>query len=195
MEPDASVEAPPPGPDLFQHAMRELQRVVLEIPDARSRLAYVGELTEDAALKVLNLVETAQPDCGARAQQAQRLAESLARSAGSASLNIDHARRVLALCSTFAGDMASFAESQSKVLSDIMLAQDFQDLSGQVIGKVCDMMSRTERELERLMRDDGGPLATTAESPALADVLQGPQTPDKALAQGDVDDLLASLGF
>jgi chemotaxis protein CheZ len=47
----------------------ELQSVVSEIPDARARLAYVSKMTENAANKVLNLVDEAKPECDAVATQ------------------------------------------------------------------------------------------------------------------------------
>jgi chemotaxis protein CheZ len=74
-----------------------------------------------------------------------------------------------------------------------MPAQDFQDLSGQVIKNVIDMNTRTERQLVQLLVDEADPELVAA-SP-LAAGLQGPQTPEHALQQNDVDDLLASMGF
>jgi chemotaxis protein CheZ len=73
-----------------------------------------------------------------------------------------------------------------------MLTQDFQDLSGQVIKKVIDMITRTEQQLVHLLIDDGD---LEVVDPIDQAALQGPQTPEKALAQDDVDDLLASLDF
>jgi chemotaxis protein CheZ len=71
-----------------------------------------------------------------------------------------------------------------------MMSQDFQDLSGQVINKVSKMLERAETPLNDLIA--AMPAATEAAAPP---ELTGVQTPDKALKQDDVDDLLASLGF
>ena len=86
-----------------------------------------------------------------------------------------------------------------------MMAQDFQDLSGQVIKKVIDIITRTEMQLVHLLLDsapESGAAVVVAPAPVQglkADVdthvLEGPQTADNALQQSDVDDLLASLGF
>ncbi len=80
-----------------------------------------------------------------------------------------------------------------------MMSQDFQDLSGQVIKKVIDVITRTEMQLVQLLLDsapnEAGVASTAAEFTGETHQLQGPQTADTALAQGDVDDLLASLGF
>jgi ATP-dependent exoDNAse (exonuclease V) beta subunit len=95
----------------------------------------------------------------------------------------------------------TFSKGQGEVLSDIMMAQDFQDLSGQVIKKVIDIINRTELQLVNLLIDSA-PEVTASENmpqplPATVDThkLDGPQTLDNALKQNDVDDLLASLGF
>lgn len=175
-------------------AAPELQRVIQEIPDARERLTYVGAMTEGAAHRVLGLVETAKPDCIAQKQQASQLAELLERNAKDDSSNTQHAMRMLTVAGGYARRTAAFAERQEQVLSDIMMAQDFQDLSGQVIKKVVDMITRTERQLVQLLLDypdEAASCLVASNEPSL----QGPQTPDKALQQDDVDDLLASMGF
>ena len=81
------------------------------------------------------------------------------------------------------------------------MAQDFQDLSGQVIKKVIDIITRTEMQLVQLLVDSAPPAekptSKIAEGEVTVDnhVLEGPQTAEAALKQDDVDDLLASLGF
>lgn len=153
-----------------------LQEVAQEIPDARERLAYVGKMTESAAHKVLSLVDQAQPGCMALADEGEAL---LARMPAAP-------EPLLA----FAQKSVQCARSQHGVLSDIMLTQDFQDLSGQVINKVIGIISRTEQQLLELL------VHSAPETPAKAsNELAGPQVPDKALKQDDVDDLLASMGF
>jgi chemotaxis protein CheZ len=166
----------------------QLRRIADEIPDARDRLAYVGQMTEAAANKVLNLVDGASPGCDEIAQRTERLGLQLGEqcqsppSAGS--------RALLADCADYVAHVGSFAETQRAVLTDIMLAQDFQDLSGQVIGKIIDVITRTERQLIDLLVHSG-PNEPDPEEEAL----EGPQIPEKAMKQDDVDDLLASLGF
>jgi chemotaxis protein CheZ len=71
------------------------------------------------------------------------------------------------------------------------MAQDFQDLSGQVIKKVVGIIGHTEQRLRMLLSQTEG---RAVEGPSLGK-LEGPQVPEKAVAQEDVDDLLASLGF
>ncbi|NVO06313.1 MAG: protein phosphatase CheZ [Rhodoferax sp.] len=179
-----------------------LQKIVQEIPNARDRLAYVGKMTEDAANKVLTLVEKAKPECNDLQTRGSQLGESLTRLAANPDMKVEMARGMMLTCGKFAQSTANFAEQQSEILSDIMMAQDFQDLSGQVIQKVIDIITRTELQLVQLLVDSSPEHAAAAVvqevlEPATVDthVLTGPQTADKALQQSDVDDLLASLGF
>ena len=178
----------------------ELHTIVEEMPNARDRLAHVGKMTEDAANKVLGLVETAKPECDDLSTRGEELGKSLARMAASEDMNVDRARGLMVVCGKFAERTAKFASSQGEVLSDIMMSQDFQDLSGQVIKKVIDIITRTEMQLVQLLLDSS-PDHPDADDKAAAEFtgethqLQGPQTADTALKQDDVDDLLASLGF
>lgn len=152
-----------------------LQEVAHEIPDARERLAYVGEMTERAATKVLTLVDAAKPGCVTLAEQGEAL---LADASAPPEALRDYVRRSV-----------SEARTQHGALNDIMMTQDFQDLSGQVINKVITIISRTEQQLLELL------VQTADAQPKVSTELAGPQVPDKALKQDDVDDLLASLGF
>jgi chemotaxis protein CheZ len=181
----------------------QLHSIVQEIPNARDRLAYVGKMTEDAANKVLTLVEVAKPECDDLSGRGLELAESLGRMASAPDMSVEKAKGLLVVCGKFAERTAKFAGDQSSVLSDIMMSQDFQDLSGQVIKKVIDIITRTEMQLVQLLLDSSpaegeAPGAVAVERGEITvdnHVLEGPQTADTALKQDDVDDLLASLGF
>lgn len=183
-----------------------LHRLADELPDASERLAHVGRLTENAATRVLNLVDMAQPLCTAAAADADALADRLAGLQAHADLGVGEARAALAEAADTLRHQASLARRQASLLSDIMLAQDFQDLSGQVVKKVVLIISQAEQQLrqllvQRLVQSGGHstvrpPLAAPS-GPATGtpDALAGPQVPAKAVAQQDVDDLLASMGF
>ena len=180
----------------------QLHNIVEEFPNARDRLAYVGKMTEDAANKVLNLVEEAKPACDDLAKRGDELGAALTRLAQSPDYSDEKAKGLLVTCGKFAHSTAQFSSKQAEVLSDIMMAQDFQDLSGQVIKKVIDIITRTEMQLVQLLIDSSpdalvSTKAAATEGTVSVDdhVLEGPQTADNALKQDDVDDLLASLGF
>lgn len=176
----------------------QLHTIVDEMPNARDRLAHVGKMTEEAANKVLNLVDAAKPECDDLAKRGVELGQSLSRMAASDELSVERARALMGVCGKFADRTAIFAEKQASVLSDIMMAQDFQDLSGQVIKKVIDIITRTEIQLVQLLVDSSPkPEVTQEEAQFTGEThqLQGPQAAASALAQNDVDDLLASMGF
>ncbi len=176
-------------------AAQVLQQLVQELPDACERLGYVRKMTEQAATTVLELVERAQDDAEQVRRQGTDLSEMLSRQATSQELTLDRARSMLKLCAAYAATAAGFAERERSLHTELMMAQGFQDLSGQVINKVIKMLERSEQPLVEMLA--GLPktdfMATSSE-PA-PQMLEGVQTPDKALQQDDVDDLLASLGF
>ena len=168
-----------------------LHGLVDEIPDARDRLAYVGRMTEAAANKVLDMVDAAQPVCQSAAADAEALAARLAALAAHPELGVGEARAALAEAVDALRHHGGVVRGQSAVLADIMMAQDFQDLSGQVIKKVVGIIDHTEQQLRQwLALSEGQVVAAPAPSQ-----LQGPQVPEKAVAQEEVDDLLASMGF
>ena len=171
-----------------------LHRIAHEIPDARDRLSYVGQMTEQAAHKVLGLVEQALPECANLHEHAlgrqREIQHALDARTGDETL-----RATLNGMSAFALAAAQHAENQERTLSDIMMSQDFQDLSGQVIKKVIDIISRTETQLLQLLKDTAPEHVAAAVAAAQAEGLQGPLAPDKAMKQDDVDDLLAQMGF
>ena len=176
---------------LDPQAAQALTQFAHELPDACERLAYVRQMTEQAANKVLNLVDAAQDDAEQVRRQGSDLSETLVRMATAPELTVERARAMMKLCAAYAATAASFAGREKALHTDIMMAQDFQDLSGQVINKVMRMLERAERPLEQML--SGNAMVATAAPEQAA--LEGVQTPDKALKQDDVDDLLASLGF
>ncbi len=168
-----------------------IRRVAGEIPDARDRLTYVGQMTENAAHKVLNLVDSASPACVAAQRQAEALAAEL--DAAAAATGDAAAAALLTRAAAAQREQAAFAAAQASHLSEIMLAQDFQDLSGQVIKKVIVIISQTETQLLGLLMDSKPEhLAAIVAADAR---LEGPQVPEKALRQDDVDALLAAMDF
>lgn len=170
---------------------RSLGAVAAEIPDARDRLTYVGKLTEDAAHRVLATVEKGLPECNQVAERGRELAQTIRRRA-QGDLSPMMCKAMMKQCADYAERAAGFAQHQNALLTEIMMTQSFQDLSGQVIKKVVDIISRTEGQLLELLVDTAPVIPG---GPQSGGDLQGPQVPDKALKQDDVDDLLASMGF
>lgn len=170
---------------------RSLGEVAREMPDARERLVYVGQMTEAAAHKVLASVEAGMPECNQLAEQGRDIAQTIRRRC-EGEISASMIKATFNQFADFAERASNFAELQNRLLSEIMMTQDFQDLSGQVIKKVVDIITRTERELLEILVVS---MPNHAVELSPQETLQGPQVPDKALKQNEVDDLLANLGF
>ncbi|HXK58130.1 MAG: protein phosphatase CheZ [Gammaproteobacteria bacterium] len=168
-----------------------------EIPDASERLSYVITMTENAANTSLGAVEKGLPLADELGNQAKILASDWKRFQ-ERELSVDEFRILSRKLSGF----LETAEAHSGVLhgklSEVLMAQDFQDLTGQIIRKVITLIQDVEDKLVRLVRISGGlerqdavRRATELAGPAVPGIDQG----DQVNNQDDVDDLLSSLGF
>jgi chemotaxis protein CheZ len=167
----------------------KLQGAVEELPDARSRLQYIARLTGEAAEKVLNLVDEAKAEQSVMTRQAKELDATLARIPGLAAAMPELRQAAQA--------MVEAGERNDARLTEIMLAQDFHDLTGQVVARVVQVAATIEEQLLALLLE-----SAPAGKPG-QDHLLTPQGPvvnpegrtDVVTSQAQVDDLLASLGF
>nr|WP_315214999.1 protein phosphatase CheZ [uncultured Duganella sp.] len=178
-----------------------IEKAASDIPDARDRLDYVARLSEDAAQKVLNATDAASPLQDRIAGDARQLSASwsglLAASADGAGAPADEQWRALARQTIAAFDGAAAGSSETKAhLMDIMMAQDFQDLTGQVIKKVTSIAQNLEKQLVQMLIDFAPEQMKKEIDNGL---LNGPQIDPKGEGvvadQEQVDDLLDSLGF
>ena len=181
-----------------------LEQVAQDIPDARDRLAYVARMTEQAAERVLNATDVAIPLQEELAAGANVLQQRWKEVMGEPSLKSEYntaANETLTYL-TMAGK--NTAETKA-LLMDIMMAQDFQDLTGQVIKKITGLAQELEKQLVQLLIDFSPAIAkketeqVKTDAPDNASLLNGPQIDPNALdvvaSQEQVDDLLDSLGF
>jgi chemotaxis protein CheZ len=169
--------------------MPKLQQAADGLPDARSRLSYIAKKTGDAANKVLNLVDQAKAEHHRISSETRRMA---------ASIVADPVKAVASgAVMNFVGDVESSTERIDQHLTDIMMAQDFHDLTGQVVAKVVSLASELEDSLVKLLVQAAPPeQAQKVESAVLAGpVVSYDGRTDVVANQGEVDDLLASLGF
>jgi chemotaxis protein CheZ len=169
--------------------MPKLQQAADGLPDARSRLTYIAKKTGEAADKVLDSVDRAKADHAHIASETRRLAQALV------------ADPVKAVSSgavlNFVGEVEAATARIDVHLTDIMMAQDFHDLTGQVVAKVVSLASDLEDNLVRLLVQ-AAPVeqAQKVEESLLAGPVVNPEgRTDVVTNQGEVDDLLASLGF
>ena len=176
-----------------------IERAASDIPDARDRLDYVAKMSEQAAQKVLNATDAAGPLQNGIDASAQALSNAwsalLARPASAAS---ETEWRALA-ARTVEGLTATRGATQDTkaYLMDIVMAQDFQDLTGQVITKVTAIAQNLEQQLVQMLVDFAPAEVKRDFGNGL---MNGPQihptgNADVVSNQGQVDDLLDSLGF
>jgi len=169
--------------------MPKLQIATDGLPDARSRLSYIATKTADAANKVLNTVDQAKNEHrqiseATRAMGALIVADPVKAVASGAVMN-------------FVNEVESSTKRIDDHLTDIMMAQDFHDLTGQVVAKVVTLANDLEDSLVKLLIQVVPEGVREQVDPS---VLNGPVVnpegrTDVVSDQGEVDDLLASLGF
>ena len=164
-----------------------------ELPDAQSRLSYIARLTGEAAEKVLGRVEQAKAQHDYIASETRRMVTSLVADPVAAVARGE--------IYNFLTDVERVTQEADGHLTEIMMSQDFHDLTGQVIARVVNLASTIEQQLVQLLLQTApagsAPAPTT---PVRSEALQGPvvdaeSRTDVVTDQSQVDDLLASLGF
>ncbi|WP_095145701.1 MULTISPECIES: protein phosphatase CheZ [unclassified Pseudomonas] len=184
---------------------------VSQITDATERLSYVVKLTEAAANRTMDLVESSTPLVNALGTDAQALSADWGRFMRR-EIGAEEFRELARRVDGFLTRSAEQTQVVSGHLNDILLAQDYQDLTGQVIKRVTQLVTEVESNLLKLVlmasqvdrfagieHDRESILAEKDPKKHLAKG-EGPQIhadkrDDVMSGQDDVDDLLSSLGF
>jgi chemotaxis protein CheZ len=181
--------------------MPRLQQAANGLPDARSRLSYIAQKTGDAANKVLNSVDMAKAEHNNISEQTRAIA---------AAIVADPVKAVATgAVMNFVSDVEASTARIDGHLTDIMMAQDFHDLTGQVVAKVVSLATDLEDSLvkllvqaapveqtSKLMAHISAPPEPVVDTASLNGPVVNPEGRTDVVAdQGEVDDLLASLGF
>lgn len=181
----------------------DVENELSEMVDARSRLNYVIEMTEEAANTTMDNVDSASPRVQRLIERCDQVQELWAKErAGSDNEEYNAVSRLLDM-------ICSESKHVQQHLQNILLAQGFQDLSGQVIRRVINLVRDVEESLVRLVK-----LASEVEQVAGIDAVALTETNRKETSvseegpyvkgvsrgdvvndQDDVDELLSSLGF
>lgn len=174
-----------------------LEETMSALPDAQDRLAYVANLTEQAACRVLNATDIANPlvddiEAGAKALGA-RWDKVFANQLG-----VDDFKSLAADTRSFLNhQLPEKAQATHAQLTEIMMAQDFQDLTGQVIKKIVSLSQNLEQAMMSLLIEVAPEERRTKEVNSLMNgpVISAEGRNDVVVNQQQVDDLLDSLGF
>lgn len=190
---------------------KEIEKAAEAIPDARDRLHYVAAMTEQAAERALNAIDRAQPMQDQLTERAEALDKRWAEWF-EAPKELDEAKALVKDTRSYLSGVPDMTAATSKELLEIMMAQDFQDLTGQVIKKMMDVIREIEHQLVQVLIDNV-PEAQARETMQRKaedqwkhdnarrneELLNGPQVndeaPDTVSGQDQVDDLLDDLGF
>ena len=173
-----------------------LHEAVLAMPDARQRLNYISQMTEQAASRVLNATDIARPMQERTQQGAQALRTRWDRLFAN-ELSVDEFKALANDTRNFLGEVDTTSQRTGEQLHEIMMAQDFQDLTGQVIKRVVDLAQTLERELLGVLLEVTPPEKLDQKHAGLMNgpVIDAKDRDDVVSTQEQVDDLLGSLGF
>jgi len=173
-----------------------LQDTASQIPDARARLSYIAQMTEDAASRVLNATDIARPVQDALIARSNALSQRWERMFAN-QLSVEEFKALAADSRSYFAEAPKDLKQTNDQLMEIIMAQDFQDLTGQVIKKVVELVQGLETQLVGLLLET---MPAERKAAAPEGLLNGPVISsagriDVVSNQSQVDDLLESLGF
>jgi chemotaxis protein CheZ len=173
---------------------KNLQKAASAIPDARDRLNYIATMTQAAAERVLNATESAQPIVEKIESGAKNLASDWQKMFDN-KLDVEQFKQLAIQTHAYLQEVPKQTRQTNASLTEIMMAQDFQDLTGQVIKKVMEVTQGLEKQLLELLVNNAPPNVKVDTSLLNGPVINAEGRTDVVTNQKQVDDLLESLGF
>ncbi|MDB5813582.1 MAG: protein phosphatase CheZ [Rhodocyclales bacterium] len=175
---------------------RMISETAQKLPDARQRLSYISQMTEQAASRVLNATDIAKP-IQDRVEQNSIALHARWEKLYAKQLSVEEFKALASETRNFFNQTSLDSKVVNAQLMEIMMAQDFQDLTGQVIKKIVDMAATLETELLKVLIEV---VPEDKRTPSTQGLLNGPVInaegrSDVVTGQEQVDDLLESLGF
>ncbi|MEO3678923.1 protein phosphatase CheZ [Rheinheimera fenheensis] len=176
-----------------------------DIPDAKKRLNHVIDMTEQAANRTMDAVESCLPIADQISQQLAKIQpqwQKLMRR----QLQLGEFKALVHQLDDFFQQANGDSNTLNSLLTDVLMAQDYQDLTGQILRRVIELVREVEESLIGLLTAFGQsnmmmqaeakparakPKAHEAEGP----IIDAAERDDVVSGQDDVDDLLSSLGF
>lgn len=175
---------------------KEIEKAVADMPDARDRLNYVASLTERAAERVLNATEAAQPLVEKMGDDAQHLSGQW-QLLFDKKLDVEQFKALVMQTCSYLNEVPKQTKAANSYLMEIVMAQDFQDLTGQVIKTIITVTKDMEQKLLLILLENAPPAVRAELNAGLLNgpVINSDGRTDIVSNQDQVDDLLESLGF
>jgi len=183
----------------FRLDLRVSELTLSELPDAREQLAYVVRKTEEAAHRTLSAIEGTLSDTDHLQGESEKLEAKIENALAAGGSESQTALREARI---FLGDLGETRARIGERLTDALLAQDFQDLTGQVIKRVAGLVEELENQLRGVAGSQAalpdsrdGCSDTEPEGPFIGSREQTNRKTEFVSDQGEVDDLLGTLGL
>lgn len=173
---------------------KNLEKAANAIPDARDRLNYIATMTQQAAERVLNATEAAQPVVEKIESEAKYLSGEWQK-LFEQKLDAEQFKQLATRTHAYLVEVPKQTKATNAHLTEIMMAQDFQDLTGQVIKKIIDVTQQMEQQLVALLIENAPPSVKIDSGLLNGPVINAAGRTDVVTSQKQVDDLLESLGF
>ncbi|PHS17622.1 MAG: protein phosphatase [Kangiella sp.] len=185
----------------FRMDSRITSMAASEIPDAKERLNYVIEKTEEAANKTMDMVESCTDRSKAMSKDADELLTEW-KKLYARELDPGEFRSLCKKIEIHLEKNKEDADSLHSELTEVLMAQGYQDLTGQVIRQVIELVQDVEESMVNIIKMFGSMDSYESEKtkPLIKEGVEGPvidvkKRDDVVKNQDDVDDLLSSLGF
>ncbi|TCS73919.1 chemotaxis protein CheZ [Sulfuritortus calidifontis] len=175
---------------------KAIEKAASDLPDNRDRLNYIATMTAQAAERTLTAAEAVQPIQDKLGNTARDLASKWDR-LFSKQLGVDEFRALVKDTQSYLHQVPQQTEASNAQLMEIIMAQDFQDLTGQVIKKVLEAAQNLEKQLIALLVETTPEDKRVGVRPGLLEgpIINAAGRSDVVTSQEQVDELLESLGF
>lgn len=175
---------------------KALGKMAQEMPNNRDRLNYIAAMTAQAAERTLNAAEVAQPIQEKLAGDARDLSGKWDR-LFARQLGVEEFKALVQDTRGYLKETPARTEATNAQLMEIIMAQDFQDLTGQVIKRILEAAQDLESQLLSLLIETTPEDVRQSVAPGLLNgpVINAAGRNDVVTSQEQVDDLLESLGF
>lgn len=168
---------------------RHLEKSASTMPDARERLSFIDKSMHDASERTISAVEASLPLTSQNRTTCSELSMHLADA------NFTEQPALIQEAISKLGEIAMAEESVHHNLMQIMEAQEFRDVAGQMVNKIVDAAVEIETILLDILKEYAPNSKDSLISTEGLTAGPGKQTQDSVNGQDEVDDLLASLGL